>query len=89
MLDITNISDMTEDQLKELLTSAADQVNNLEAERDSFKEENEKLKTELTNTKTELTNTKKLNFTLARQVDTSGSKASVEDTLHAMFGRKE
>ena len=33
---------MTEEQLRNLLQSAADQVQNLEAERDSFKEENEK-----------------------------------------------
>ena len=89
MIDITNISDMTDEQLKELLTSAAGQISDLEAERDSFKEENEQLKTESQKLNTELSNTKKLNFTLARQVDTSGTKASVEDTLHAMFGRKE
>lgn len=89
MIDITNISDMTDDQLKELLTSAAGQISDLEAERDSYKEENEKLKTESQKLNTELSNTKKLNFTLARQVDTSSTKASVEDTLHAMFGGKE
>ena len=44
MIDISNISDMTEEQLRTLLQSAADQVKDLEAERDSFKEENEKLK---------------------------------------------
>ena len=89
MIDITNISDMTDEQLKELLTSAAGQISDLEAERDSFREENENLKTESQRLNTELSNTKKLNFTLARQVDTSSTKASVEDTLHAMFGRKE
>lgn len=89
MLDITNISDMTEEQLRNLLKSAADQVQNLEAERDSFKEENEKLKENEKKLSDDLQQTKKLNFTLARQVDTSSKKASVEDTLHAMFGRKE
>ena len=34
---------MTEEQLRTLLQSAADQVQSLEAERDSFKEENDKL----------------------------------------------
>ena len=42
MIDITNISDMTEEQLRNLLQSAADQVQSLEAERDSFKEKAEK-----------------------------------------------
>ena len=85
MLDITNISDMTEEQLRTLLQSAADQVNNLEAERDSFKEENTKLKENETKLSNELQNTKKLNFTLARSLDTSGRTKGVEDTLHEMF----
>ena len=85
MLDITNISDMTEEQLRNLLQSAADQVQNLEAERDSFKEENAKLKEESKKLNTELSNTKKLNFTLARSLDTSGKTKGVEDTLHEMF----
>lgn len=89
MIDITDITNMTDEQLKELLTTAAGQIKDLEAERDSFKEENESLKSEKEKLNTELSNTKKLNFTLARQVDTSGkNKASVEDTLHAMFGGK-
>lgn len=85
MLDITNISDMTEEQLRTLLQSAADQVKDLEAERDSFKEENDKLKEESQKLNTELSNTKKLNFTLARSLDTSGKTKGVEDTLHEMF----
>ena len=85
MLDITNISDMTEEQLRNLLQSAADQVQNLEAERDSFREENDRLKEESQKLNTELSNTKKLNFTLARSLDTSGKTKGVEDTLHEMF----
>lgn len=85
MIDITNISDMTEDQLKELLTSAAGQISDLEAERDSFKEENEKLKADYNKSSEELQNTKKLNFTLARTLDVSGKTKGVEDTLHDMF----
>ena len=85
MLDITNISDMTEDQLRKLLQSAADQVQNLEAERDSFKEENDKLKENEKKLSDDLQQTKKLNFTLARSMDTSGKTKGVEDTLHEMF----
>ena len=85
MIDISNISDMTAEQLRNLLQSAADQVQNLEAERDSFKEENEKLKENETKLSNELQNTKKLNFTLARSLDTSGKTKGVEDTLHEMF----
>ena len=85
MLDITNISDMTEEQLRTLLQSAADQVKNLEAERDSFKEENTKLKENEKKLSDDLQQTKKLNFTLARSLDTSGRSKGVEDTLHDMF----
>ena len=85
MLDITNISDMTEEQLRNLLQSAADQVQNLEAERDSFKEENEILKENEKKLSDDLQQTKKLNFTLARSLDTSGKTRGVEDTLHEMF----
>lgn len=85
MLDITNISDMTEEQLRTLLQSAADQVNNLEAERDSFREENERLKENEKKLSDDLQQTKKLNFTLARSLDTSGKTRGVEDTLHEMF----
>ena len=85
MLDITNISDMTEEQLRTLLQSAADQVKDLEAERDSFKEENEKLKENEKKLSDDLQQTKKLNSTLARSLDTSGRTKGVEDTLHEMF----
>lgn len=85
MLDITNISDMTEEQLRNLLQSAADQVASLEAERDSFKEENSKLKDNEKKLTDDLQQTKKLNFTLARSLDTSGKTKGVEDTLHDMF----
>lgn len=85
MLDITNISDMTEEQLRNLLQSAADQVQNLEAECDSFKEENEKLKENEKKLSDDLQQTKKLNFTLARSLDTSRKTRGVEDTLHEMF----
>lgn len=76
---------MTEEQLRTLLQSAADHVKDLEAERDSFKEENEKLKENEKKLSDDLQQTKKLNFTLARSLDTSGKIRGVEDTLHEMF----
>lgn len=76
---------MTEEQLRNLLQSAADQVASLEAERDSFKEENDKLKDNEKKLSDDLQQTKKLNFTLARSLDTSGKTRGVEDTLHEMF----
>lgn len=76
---------MTEEQLRNLLQSAADQVKDLEAERDSFKEENEQLKENEKKLTDDLQQAKKLNFTLARSLDTSGKARGVEDTLHEMF----
>ena len=85
MIDITTISDMTEDQLRQALTGAADDISALEAERDSFKEENETLKADKTKLNEELANTKKLNFTLARKLDTGSQSESAEDILSKMF----
>ena len=79
MIDITNISDMTPEQLADLIKDAAGQISDLEAERDSLKDEQKK-------TGEELQRTKSLNFTLARTIDTSkGKQASAEETLHNMF----
>lgn len=85
MIDITNISDMTDEQLKELLTRASEEIGNLEAERDSFKEENENLNQNVKNLTEELSKTKKLNFTLARTLDTGSRRESAEDILSKMF----
>lgn len=58
----------------------------MEAERNSFKEENDKLRDELKEMKAEMKKTKELNFTLARTVDQSKTAAlSAEDILHDMF----
>lgn len=84
MINITDITDMSDEQLRNLLTRAAEEMQTLEAERDSYKEENENLKGTYKTVSEELQKTKKLNFTLARSLDTSNS-ASVEDTLHSMF----
>lgn len=56
-----------------------------EAEIASLKEENETFKAGTEKLENELKETKQLNFTLARQVDTSLNRRSFEDTLHEMF----
>lgn len=86
MIDITNISDMTQEQLADLINEAAGQISNLEAERDSLKEENQSLRDKQKKTGEELQSVKRLNFTLARTLDTTkGREVSVEETLHNMF----
>lgn len=60
-------------------------IENITAERDSFKTENETLLKENTDKSEELKKTKEMNFTLARKLDTSSKRESVEDILHNMF----
>ena len=70
---------------QELETERA-RVSDLEAERDSLREELEQVKARNQELQTENSETKKLNFTLARQLDTKPKK-SFEDTLISMYGR--
>ena len=89
MIDITTIKDMTQEQLADLITDAAGQISDLEAERDSLRDENQALKDEQKKTGEELQRTKTLNFTLARSIDVSrGKEASAEETLHNMFNER-
>ena len=78
---------MTEEEIQALQTALEEKTNeiaNLTAERDSLKEENEKLSAEMKEREKELAETKKLNFTLARQVDRA-PKASVEEVINSLF----
>lgn len=80
-------NELTEEE-KNAVYSAMDEksilFDDMEAERDSFKNENEKLRAEMAELKTEMKKTKELNFTLARSVKTEPEK-SAEDILHEMF----
>lgn len=60
-------------------------LDNITAERDSFKAENEELIKDKTEKAEELKKTKEMNFTLARKLDTSTKRESAEDILHNMF----
>ena len=78
---------MTEEEIQALQTDLEEKTNeiaNLTAERDSLKEENEKLSGEMKEREKELAETKKLNFTLARQVD-RGPKTGVEEVINSLF----
>lgn len=85
--DFLSIEDETERRnIFQAMDDAGVLYDDMEAERNSFKEENEKLRDELKEVKTEMKKTKEMNFTLARTVDRSGSTAqSAEDILHDMF----
>lgn len=79
---------LTIEEKSALYKDMVDKIKTLEditAERDSFKNENEdliKTKSELTE---ELKKTKEMNFTLARKVNIENKRESAEDILHNMF----
>lgn len=78
---------MTEEEIQALQTALEERTNeiaNLTAERDSLKEENASLTASMEKQAAELAETKKLNFTLARQVDRS-PKAGVEEVINSLF----
>ena len=72
--------------LQQDLEAERSRVEELTAERDSLREENETIRNEMEQIKTEASETKKLNYTLARQLDTKPKK-SFDETLIAMFGK--
>lgn len=78
-----------EDSEKESLLSTFNpqDVENLEAERDSFKTELEELKEQFGILKEENKKTKELNFTLGRRLNVENKKQDAEEILHDMFKR--
>lgn len=78
---------MTEEEIQALQTALEEQTQqlaNLTAERDSLREENASLSADMEKQAAELAETKKLNFTLARQVD-RGPKTGVEEVINSLF----
>lgn len=71
--------------LQENVTALQAQVEELTAERDSLREENCTLRSERDSSAAELKETKKLNYTLARQID-NRPKETFEDTLLNAMG---
>lgn len=79
---------LTDEEKSALLTSYEGNENKLkdqEAEINSLKTENNSFKETITKREEELKKTKELNYTLARQVDSSKSKMSFEDALHGLI----
>lgn len=73
--------------LQQALEKATTSIEELTAERDSLKEELETTKTRNTELVTENAETKKLNYTLARQLD-ARPKETFDDALLNMFGKR-
>ena len=79
---------LTDEEKTALLSSYEGNENKLkdqEVEISSLKTENDSFKETITKREEELKKTKELNFTLARQVDSSKSRMSFEDALHGLI----
>ena len=86
-MELKEFKELSEEDQSALLiklNETAILYDDMEAERDSFKNENEKLQKEISELKSEMKKTKELNFTLARSVKREPDK-SAEDILHEMF----
>lgn len=91
-MNLEDFKALSTEEQEAFLTTASkfeDNIKNLEAERDSFKNENDTLKTINSKNEEELKKTKELNFTLARKIDSEIPKRSSEDILHDMFMKGE
>jgi len=86
-MELKEFKELSEEDQSALLTKLNETAilyDDMEAERDSFKNENEKLQKEVSELKSEMKKTKELNFTLARSIKREPDK-SAEDILHEMF----
>ena len=87
-MNLDHFNNLTDDEKAAYLQGAEaleTTVKDQEAEIASLKTENETFKVGAEKLESELKETKQLNFTLARQVDTSKDRPTFEDTLHDMF----
>lgn len=60
-------------------------VDDLTAERDSFKTENEQLREQIRQLQESERKTKEVNYTLSRQLNIGATKKDPEEVLHDMF----
>ena len=72
--DFNNLSEEEKQQYLDTIEGASKQIDDLTAERDSFKKENEQLIADNANSSKELKATKELNFALARKVSVAENK---------------
>ena len=91
-MKLDHFNNLTDDEKAAYLQGAESletQIKDKDAEIASLKTENETIKAGSEKLESELKETKQLNFTLARQVDTSKNRPTFEDTLHEMFYPKK
>lgn len=92
-MNLEEFNKLTDEEKTALLSSYKETEDNLkerEIEIESLKNENNTFKETITKQEDDLKKTKELNYTLARNMDTSKNRISFEDALHGLVGlRKE
>lgn len=87
-MNLDDFNKLTDEEKTALLSSYEGTENKLkdqEAEISSLKTENESFKETITKREEELKKTKEVNYTLARQVDSSKNRMTFEDALHGLI----
>lgn len=88
--DFNKLSDEEKSTLLSTYEKTEKDLSDKEAEINSLKTENDSFKETITKTEEELKKSKELNFTLARNADTSKNRMSFDDALHGLMEiRKE
>ena len=82
--DFNNLSDEEKSTLLSTYEQTEKDLSDREAEINSLKTENDSFKETITKTEEELKKSKELNFTLARNADTSKKRMSFEEALLKM-----
>lgn len=80
---------MTTEELIEVITETEGKLEAVSIERDSLKEENTALSNQIESANKELTETKKLNYTLARQIDRKPQEADFDTILINLYGNSQ
>ena len=77
---------LEEEDRQEAIRGALEQLNNLQAERNSLAAENQQLREETKAAKASEAKTKEMNFTLARRLDLDNKpKKPIEEVMKEMF----
>ena len=90
-MTLDHFNNLSDDEKSAYLQSAEaleTSIKDNEAEIASLKTENEQFKTGNQKLEADLKEAKELNFTLARQIDTTKDRPTFEDTLHDIFYKK-
>lgn len=91
-MNLEDFNKLTDEEKEAFLSSSEKTASDLkerEIEISSLKSENENFKEVITKTEDDLKKTKELNYTLARNMDTSKSRMSFEDALHGIVNIKK